>query len=1060
QIDESEIIEKYKDKTIDSILKNGFCNSRIFFLRYLASLFRSYYASHRIKCITNSRLTPMPHQINVAHRLTEEFFPRKILADEVGLGKTIEAGIYIKEMIARGLAERILIIVPATLLKQWQFEMENKFNLRFTIFDGKKIKELRKNKKLAFFQNFINPFYHSNYIICSLQFARNPEYAELLSQINWDIVVFDEAHHLRRYARDSKTRSYRETLNYKLAKKISQNCESLLLLTATPLQLYSFDLFSLLELIRPEIFNNYSDFEHFRKNIPFINLLLRNLNSLKDLNTFELKNTIRLLKELKYIPKNEDFEKILKKLENNSFKNEIIKKIEKDHTFAPHIIRNRKKNVFLEEFLNKRIVRTIVVEPKSEELEIYNEIRLYLAKIYNENLNKKGAGLGFVITTLQKMLTSSKFAILKSIERRLEQIQKLKNKENLLDWLKEEDPEFFESEMENITIENTSIKSNQKNSEDLFKQEKILKEFCEKLKNLPFDSKVEKLIKLIKQITSGHQSEKILIFTQFLDTLFYLKSILEEKIKVAMIQVFHGRMTKEQKDEAVEKFRTYKGISILISTEIGGEGRNFQFCRILINYDLPWNPMKLEQRIGRLDRIGQESKEIYIYNFFIENTIETDIIFALNKRINLFEESLGVLEPIIGKIEKEMQSIIFSESSGKKRKRLNDFYRMLDLQIKKAKELEMQLDDMLLDKKSFQSTAWLDTLSSEADLKISHDELFILVKEFFENTQNIHGSFNIINNGDKNAQYIEVKIEINQTSPLMQNKNKLTKSTFIGTFDLDLARIKENLEFFALGHPLIDNIIHYINSDAIKEKIAIIRINKEEIKELFGTNNIFEQPLYIFIFEVQFQAFISEKKIFLLILDNKGRYVKELKTIFNNQKNLKKLIEYSKKTATYNLEDEKIIVDKDKMRMYYDYAKKNIKNESESWLIEIRKLNDKIFRQEMMKKRKIFEYKEKILTEKLKTLKVRYDRLIKNRPTERKLKNIEKIEDEIEKNRKLNQIKQLEENIKMLERDIKKLEIKIDDLKFAQKDLENDYKKRNKEKILYNLIEIGFLLTY
>ncbi|MCJ7651872.1 MAG: DEAD/DEAH box helicase, partial [Candidatus Lokiarchaeota archaeon] len=213
QVEEKEILSLYHKSLKKAIEHQEIDAPENFLIKYWANLFHSYYTSYQIKCITNSRLSLMPHQINVAHRLSEDYFPRVILADEVGLGKTIEAGIYIKEMMARNLADRILIVVPATLVKQWQFEMSNKFNIDFMIYDGKKTKELLKkgnNKKSRLLQN---PFYYDNLIICSLQFARNPKYAELLTQISWDIAIFDEAHHLRRYVTNLSTGKYRETLN-------------------------------------------------------------------------------------------------------------------------------------------------------------------------------------------------------------------------------------------------------------------------------------------------------------------------------------------------------------------------------------------------------------------------------------------------------------------------------------------------------------------------------------------------------------------------------------------------------------------------------------------------------------------------------------------------------------------------------------------------------------------------------------------------------------------------------------------------------------------------------
>ncbi|MHA2290244.1 MAG: DEAD/DEAH box helicase, partial [Promethearchaeota archaeon] len=704
QIFEPEIISKY-----ETTVKNIIASKRIdppdnFLIKYWANLFYSYYTSYQIKCITNSRLSLMPHQINVAHRLSEEYFPRIILADEVGLGKTIEAGIYIKEMMARNLAERILIVVPATLVKQWQFEMQNKFNIEFTIYDGKKIKELKKKGTDRNADKLRNPFYYDNLIICSLQFARNRKYIDLLSQISWDIVIFDESHHLRRYLIYATTGNYRETLNYELARHLSLTTESLLLLSATPLQLHSFELYSLIELIQREAFDNFSDFEHFRKNMPFINLLTANINQIDKLNNFEVKNTIKLLRNLNHVNKSKSDEEILELLKIDDFKFKLLKKIEKDHTLSQFLIRNRKKNVFSDEFINERVVKTILVNPTKQELDLYKEIRLYLAKIYNTATSKENIGIGFIITTLQKLLTSSKHAFLKSLERRIEQIERQKTLSIEMDILREEDPEYYEVELEDEFIdseityngENESNNKVEKATLDFLNQEKILRDFYNKLSAIPYDSKCQRLVELVEQIYLQNPQEKILIFTQFVDTLLYLKQLLGSQNSDYYIETFYGGLDKNEKDEAVERFRTSDKCSILISTEIGGEGRNFQFARILINYDLPWNPMKLEQRIGRLDRIGQKSKKIYIYNFFLEGTIETDIIFALDKRIHLFEESIGQLEPIIGKIDKDIKNIIFTEEDGTRRKRLNEFNRKLDLEVKRAKEIEIQLDDLLI----------------------------------------------------------------------------------------------------------------------------------------------------------------------------------------------------------------------------------------------------------------------------------------------------------------------------------------------------------------------------
>jgi SNF2 family DNA or RNA helicase len=1065
QIYESEIIEKYKTPIEEFISKEEIDPPKQFLIKYWANLFKSYYSSFQIKCITNSRLTLMPHQINVAHRLSEEFFPRMLLADEVGLGKTIEAGIYIKEMMARRLAERILIIVPATLVRQWQFEMENKFNIKFEIYDGKKVKKLQKKGDIKNPRLLHNPFFYDNLIICSLQFARNPKYIELLSQISWDIVIFDEAHHLRRYLQNKKTGNYRETLNYILARNLSQTTESLLLLTATPLQLHSFELYSLIELIHPEAFESFSEFEHFRKDMPFINLLIRNINNLQKLNKFEVKNTIKLLKDLDYISQNQNIQDFLNNLQNKSYKYQLMDKIEQDHTLSNFLIRNRKKNVFSDEYINERIVKTILVEPTEEELEVYKEIRLYLAKIYNLSMSENNAGLGFVITTLQKLLTSSKYAILKSIKRRLSQIKELKKVSLDPDMIKEEDPEYYESEIEEETIDsngnNKNLISQEKKSWDdeddllnIQNQEKILTEFYDKLKAVPYDSKSDKLLELLEQIYEENPKDKILIFTQFVDTLNYLKDLIKKRRPEFFVDTFYGGKNKKEKAETVERFRENDNFSILLSTEVGGEGRNFQFCKILFNYDLPWNPMKLEQRIGRLDRIGQKSNEIYIYNFFLEGTIETDIIFALNKRIKLFEESIGSLEPILGNIEREFKNLIFLDEN-KKQQKIREFNRDLDHQVKKAKEIEMQLDDLLIDRKSFQMEG---LISSCEDVKLSHNELFILMSQFFNLENEDFGDFKILDNVDNHHLHVtkgdtnfQVLIE---PGPELRKKSKgHYESKYKGTFNLELARKKEEIDFFALGHPLIDDILDFCSTRSFPGNLSILNINKEKVPESLSRDLVKpSRELYLFIFKVKFQGFIIENQITTVLMDQNGNVFPDLADYILNIKNFD--------IFDFQQEDFRVHIDRNKMNEKINQAKEYIQKLNLTWKRDVQRLNNKLYTQEKEKKEKIYKHKKNVLNLKIKNLKKRLNKKISQRPSERQQQNIANLKDEKKKKERIEYYEHLEETIRFLEKDISKSIRKLDDLQFEYQDLKEDMKKRNQAKFFTKLIstaQIEFL---
>ncbi|MFW9902371.1 MAG: helicase-related protein, partial [Candidatus Thorarchaeota archaeon] len=705
---------------------------------------------------------------------------------------------------------------------------------------------------------------------------------------------------------------------------------------------------------------------------------------------------------------------------------------------------------------NKRIVNTIMVNPTREELEIYNEIRLYLAKIYNSSISKENIGIGFVITTLQKLLTSSKYAFLKSLERRLDQIDRYKNIFLDTNIIRDENPEYYESELEEQFLDadeifNNEIKEKKEEEIDLLNQEKILKEFYDKLKAIPYDSKSDKLIELLDNIYSQNPTEKIIIFTQFVDTLNHLKSLIENLSYQPRVELFFGGLDSIQKDEAVERFRSSTKFSILISTEIGGEGRNFQFCRVLINYDLPWNPMKLEQRIGRLDRIGQESQEIYIYNIFLEGTVETDVIHALLKRINLFEESIGILEPIIGRIEKDFKSVIFAEEDGKKRKRLNEFYRTLDDEIRKAKEIEMQLDDLMIDKRSFQMEGLVSSLASCIEVKLTHNELYLLIKSFFNLNNKKFGFLEDLRDSKEVfLQDIGFQSKIKLNENLLNNFKYKFKDEYSGTFNLEFARKREEIDFFALGHPLINNILDYIITDEFKGNFSILHLNKTELQKKFDIGLIRGDQLYLFIFSVKFQGYIIENQILSTIVDKKGNEINNLAEVILDINGFNEMFLFNKVDNIINLDYNFVL-------NIQQSAKNIIKSKTSNWKKEIKILNEKIFNQEKKKKDKIYSHKRKILNLKRESLNRILERNKIRLPSPRQRQNIEKITDLAKKQERLDNIKKLEEEIKFNLRDIELIEKKLDDLAFKYEDLRNEMKRRNLAKFYTNLISFAII---
>ncbi|MHA1510646.1 MAG: DEAD/DEAH box helicase, partial [Promethearchaeota archaeon] len=880
-IEETEIISEYKSP-IEEYLKGNVDSQDQFLLRFWTYKASDLYESNQLKIITNSRLSLLPHQISVAHSLLELGYARYILADEVGLGKTIEAGIYIKEMIARNLASRILIITPASITGQWEFEMKNKFNLNFTRLTSALLKKLKINNNSGKLQNKKSSKEYS-LLTVSLQFARLNQCFSILTQMEWDIVIFDEAHHLRRYLTNQKTGQYRTTLAYELAEKLSEKSKSLLLLTATPIQLHSFDLFSLIQLINPYEFTNYDSFEVERKKIPLLNLLVKNLRNFTRINTYERS-------ALKYqIPSfniNIDEDELDRTLRFPHRREELIQKLENQHFLSKFIVRNRRRIVFPDNPV-RRIPHIIEVELTIEELEIYNRIHLYLAKIYSQNYESGPAGLGFVMVILQKLLTSSVPAILKSMKKR---IIYLEENQDILLKLQDDfrDSQEFTDEdssldyawgLEELDLEDRIIIKNRQRkmipkketSLNIKTHIQILSEFVKDLESLQYDSKAEHLIDIVQKIMDDIPEEKIIIFTQFKATLFYLARILEEKgYKVFQ---FHGDLNEKQKNQSVASFKNPHEGSILLSTEIGGEGRNFQFCHIIVNYDLPWNPMRLEQRIGRLDRFGQH-KNVLIYNFFIRDTVESSIVTAILNRIKLFEESIGALEPILGKLERQITNLVLKDDEIPRKFRIDE---TISKTTDKIHEIYDKLEDLILDKRSFQYDYISEDINNP-DL-LSGIDIFTLINKFSKYMKNNQ----IIQN--KNGKLpIELFIESNRRAKGVWNINlsedyrkilRVEYNKYQGVFNIDLAKEQEEYDFYALGHPLIMNLINWCKKDNFGGSTSQIFINIKKFASYFmdpfpvrlKTEEIpivqkllrNETGLNLFLFEIKFLGIIIEK---------------------------------------------------------------------------------------------------------------------------------------------------------------------------------------------------------
>jgi len=1000
-----------------------------FRLRTWAKYLENAYSSTDIKCITNSRLELLPHQVFVAHRLISTFHPRFLLADEVGLGKTIEAGIVIKELIARELVRRVLIVVPAQLVPQWQFEMSNKFNEHFVFFDSKQVKVIRKANPGE------NPWLACDRIICSLQYARKGKVASEISELFWDAVIFDEAHHLRRYM--GTTGYPRATLSYILAEKLRDRCHTLLLLTATPIQLNPYELYSLIKLIDMTYFKNYEEFEEFRKRLPTINMLIKNVTRFKDLSKFEEEATIAEIQDFLYAKRGRSMSsQHIKDIIFNQpdQRRKILTALAQEHTLSALMIRNKKRNVFMESGpMPLRIPHVIEINLTQEEMEVYGAIRAYLARTYNKAVSDKNQGLGFVMVVLQKLLSSSKAALLTTLQKR---VTSMKEYEDALEEAKRQkqakiqarfqsQPEAGEmdEELDSIEEEDEIIAKSAKFG---FDQVPLLEQFISQLQSLTDDSKMDTLVDLVRRILEDPE-EKILIFTQFRKTLEYIENMLNKDYRVV---TFHGGLTSMEKDARVQVFR--EQAQVMVSTEVGGEGRNFQFCHILINFDLPWNPMKLEQRIGRLDRFGQ-TKDVEIYNFYIADTVESDVLLALTDRIQIFEQTVGNLEPILGEVSKGLKDLIFTEDKAKAYTRLREFNNDVEKRLEQAKEVEIKMADFLLDRRSFQMDKVGELLACRID--VSNDEVW----HFFNNFANHVLLHDIFSGSGEEMVSFQLPEEVLPDFPGVVGKRK-----YEGTFDLTYAKQHEELEFFALGHPLLTDALNICKRPEFGGYTTSIQIPRQSITVLEDYPPLGNGILWIY--SLEFSGVIIERELLPV-------FVSQEDTI--NLALSKEIFRQIRFAASPLLPVPAVFQDTILNSEFLKVAESTAVQEAGRYqlerLPEIEKMNQRMYKQERRKYERLKEFINDNLVKEIERTRLEREAAAAHRPTQKQWTEVDVLPDSPDKEKKLAELQARQQRIETAQKRVKELEDLLEKKEF---DFEDEVHRLDKCQHVKLLIEL------
>jgi ERCC4-related helicase len=738
--------------------------------RYLLRLQSEYlHHAHRfdpLAGLSNARVEPKHHQVFVAHRVTRKHEARMILADEVGLGKTIEAGLVLKELRAREAAGRTLIVTPPNLSTQWQQELRVKFNEEFDIIDGAAARHLGRTGR--------NPFATSDSIIAPLTFVVRQERREQIGELPWDLVIFDEAHRVR-MSRARTTRAY------ELASELRDTVNGMLLLTATPLQLDVIELWALIDLVEPGLFPDPDDFDRERTQLPRLNALMRSVQTWSALGSAERAEVVeehRTLLSLSGIAPSD-----VESLDDREVREKTLDRIADHHPLAEVLVRNRRADVG---GFTPRSARTVLVRLTPEEVAAQEAVTAYLRDCYNAENGGTNA-LGFLLVTYRKMLTSSTVAIHGSLKRRLAGLKE--RRERLAKGATVGDGSFSarEADERREAVETDALLDDIAATPGMLLDTEIfaLEQLIAQLGTVR-DSKAREVVRAVDEVLTGDPSEKVLIFTQFRDTQRLLARAIEARGH--RVEIFHGALSKEEKDAAVERFR--RGSQVLVSTEAGGEGRNLQFCHILVNYDLPWNPMRVEQRIGRVDRIGQR-REVQILNVANADTIEERILEVLAERIHVFEESIGSLDPILGEIEKDFERIAFLPAQ-EMSEQLDDLTADIDRRMAQARVAEQLFQDFALERNSFRRDE-AARLLERSSMATAGD-----LRAFVERALDYEGGHV--------AEEIDGRTAI-MLSPALTGRLRTRESVHRGTFDPPTAVREESWDFFALGHPVVDGLL-------------------------------------------------------------------------------------------------------------------------------------------------------------------------------------------------------------------------------------------------------------
>ncbi|MDG6469048.1 RNA polymerase-associated protein RapA [Glaesserella parasuis] len=727
-----------------------------FALRYRALKHQQAQFQSELRGMRGIRASLIPHQLHIAKEVGQRLSPRVLLADEVGLGKTIEAGMILQQQLFSGRVDRVLVLVPESLQHQWLVEMLRRFSLNFSLFDEERCADFTKKDED---NNDIseNPFETEALVIASIDWlSANPQRAKQVLDADWDMLIVDEAHHL-------EWDEQNPSMAYQFVAQLSKQISAVLLLTATPEQLGQESHFARLALLDPDRFYDYHAFVEEQKQYQPVADAVATLLNDKPLSAKEQESISELLAEEDVEPMFRIINSDTSEEQRREVRQELISELIDRHGTSRVLFRNTRQGV------------------KGFPHRIYNEIVLEMPTQYANALKVMG------------MMWGNKM-------------------------------------------------------EDLLYPERLFQRMNPNAKWHEFDPRIEWLITFLK----NHRDEKILVICKQADTAIQLEQVLREKEAIRSA-VFHEKMSIVERDKASAYFAQQEdGAQVLISSSIGSEGRNFQFARRLVLFNLPDNPDLLEQGIGRLDRIGQKHDiEIYVPCF----NHSTQLILAewYHRGLNAFEETCPMGATLFREFHAELTAYLLNPE------RSEAFEAFVEQTHKRQQQLKVELEkgrDRLLE---------LNSNGGETAQQLAQ-----AIAEQDDNPQLVNFALNLFDViGLEQEDLGEKSIVISPTGHmLVPDFPGLSEEGNTVTFDRELALMREDVLFLTWDHPMIRNGIDLITSADIGKCAVSLLVNKN-----LPAGTLLLEAIYIVEAQapkdLQLTRFLPPTPVRIL-LDNKG----------------------------------------------------------------------------------------------------------------------------------------------------------------------------------------------